>query len=150
MVFMHLPNELLAQVVGYTLPEGFESLALTCKHIHELCAPFIAQHNELRWHFQKFKYYKTKQAVKNGTRTLLIPYSVNSAFNLIEHIANEPSIARYIREADFQHDSRIARTYDAFFPAEVVVRLCWRSPVLGKRERSWFVGGGRERRRKVP
>lgn len=101
----NLPNELLETIITKACPEGFEGLALTCKHIYALCAPLLAHHNELRWYFQRFKYYKTKQPVRAGIYTLLIPYSVNSAFNLIEHIAAEPNISRYIQEADFDLDS---------------------------------------------
>ncbi|KAJ5826324.1 hypothetical protein N7474_003462 [Penicillium riverlandense] len=137
MGFTRLPNEILEIIITHALPEGFESLALTCKHIYDLCAPLAAHHKELRWYFRQFKYYKTKHLVRSGLHTLLIPYSVNSAFNLIEHIAVEPSIARYIQEADFTHDSRYTRTYDSSFPAEGVVRLLADSPYLKEAGIDW-------------
>ena len=66
MAFGHLPNELLENIIIHTLPEGFESLALTSKHIYTLCAPFIKHHNKLHFYFQNFLYYKTDQVVKSG------------------------------------------------------------------------------------
>ncbi|KAJ5368814.1 F-box domain protein [Penicillium cataractarum] len=107
MELMHLPNELLEHIVEYTLPEGFDRLALTCKRFHVLCTPFLAYHNRLRWHFQKF-HYKTKKVVKSRLAILQIPDVVSSGFNLITRIAVDPVVAHYIQEADFVKDSEIS------------------------------------------
>lgn len=107
MAFGRLPNELLGDIIAHTLPEGFESLALTSKHIYTLCAPFIEYHSKLRFHFQNFMYYKTNQVVKSGLHLVADTpaYTACSAFNLIALIAAEPIIAHYIQEADFENDS---------------------------------------------
>lgn len=97
---MHLPNELLEHIIRYTLPDGFGSLALTWKHIHTLWTPFLANHNRLRWHFQRFHYHKTKDVVNSRLAILEIPNAISSAFNLIASIAVEPFVAHYIQEAD--------------------------------------------------
>ncbi|KAK7753338.1 hypothetical protein SLS62_004628 [Diatrype stigma] len=48
---MDLPNELLIHVLTFTLPTGFESFMLTCKHVYALGVSLIAAHNERkkRW-----------------------------------------------------------------------------------------------------
>lgn len=114
MAFGHLPNELLENIIMHTLPEGFESLALTSKHIYTLCAPFIEHHNKLCFHFQNFSYYKTDQVVKSGLHLVADTpaYTACSAFNLIALIAVEPVIAHYIQEADFENDSLFTQGKD--------------------------------------
>lgn len=47
-----LPPELLDEVVQASLPEGFESLAFTCKSLHKSCIPFIALHNSNPLHIK--------------------------------------------------------------------------------------------------
>ncbi|KAK7960369.1 hypothetical protein PG996_011014 [Apiospora saccharicola] len=71
---LDLPPELVIQVITESLPEGFESLALSCKAIHQLCKPFIEHHNLLRTQI------------------------------LLERIADEPIVARYIQHASFFSD----------------------------------------------
>ena len=95
MAFGRLPNELLENIIVHTLPEGFEGLALTSKHVYTLCAPFIEHHNKLRFHFRNFLYYKTDQVVKSGLHLVADTpaYTACSAFNLIALI-----------EGDLDHD----------------------------------------------
>ena len=93
MALMRLPNELLDHVIEYTLPYGFESVALTCKRIHARCTPFIKRHNELRSRFRDFTYHVDPRG------------SVVAASDLITLIADEPIVARYIRSANLEHDS---------------------------------------------
>ncbi|KAI2617479.1 F-box domain protein [Hypoxylon sp. NC1633] len=89
-----LPIELFNEIISLVLPEGFESLALTCKGIHKLCVPFIERHNLLRSHFRRFKYGKSsKDPLSSGI--------IRSAFDLLKRIAIEPLVARYIIYADF-------------------------------------------------
>lgn len=111
MAFGRLPNELLENIIVHTLPEGFEGLALTSKHVYTLCAPFIEHHNKLRFHFRNFLYYKTDQVAKSGLHLVADTpaYTACSAFNLIALIAAEPVIAHYIQEADFENDSLFTR-----------------------------------------
>lgn len=91
-----LPNEILVSIVEHVIPEGFESLALTCQKFNSLCGPFLSQHNIRRARFYNFRYY---------TEWYTEPFQVRSAFDLIALIAVEPIIARYVINADFSRDS---------------------------------------------
>ncbi|OOQ86765.1 hypothetical protein PEBR_19909 [Penicillium brasilianum] len=142
MELLHLPNELLKHVVGYTLPEGFESLALTCKRFHALCTTFLTYHNRLRWHFQKFHYYKAKEVVKSRVAILQIPDAISSAFNLVARIAVEPVVARYIQEADCVKDSEISTGKPRHFVTdgshdEAIMRLLAGSADLKQADLDW-------------
>ncbi|KAI1296410.1 F-box domain protein [Xylaria venustula] len=106
--FIDLPNELLDEIIQHSLPEGFESLALTCKELYALCTPFIKQHNHLRRSFRAFVYcdYPREPSTK----------IIFQAFDLIARIAAEPIVARYIIDANFGYDSFPSR---ARAPADV-------------------------------
>jgi hypothetical protein len=93
MALIRLPTELLDDIITYVLPEGFESLALTCKKTFALCTPFVEHHNKLRSQFQHFTYYQTLHEPD---------YIIKTAFDLITRIAIEPVVARYIQHADFK------------------------------------------------
>ncbi|KAK8038684.1 hypothetical protein PG993_007095 [Apiospora rasikravindrae] len=95
------PPELLLRIVSDVLPEGFESLALSCKDIYQLCKPFLKHHNLLRAQFHRFDYRPRPSRVLQGP--LWRP--LRNAFDLLERIAAEPIVARYIRHADFAWDS---------------------------------------------
>ena len=95
-----LPTELLDNIITHVMPEGFESLALTCRKIYALCTPFIERHNSLRSQFGKFGYYESRT-----DRSL----AIRTAVNLIIRIAVEPVVARYVRHADFKVDSFFTR-----------------------------------------
>ncbi|KAK6828382.1 hypothetical protein PG987_011723, partial [Apiospora arundinis] len=96
----HLPVELLVQVIPHTLPEGFESLALTCKDIYRLCRPYIGHHNLLRRQFHQFRYSSSSFPARVPDDTLWQP--IRNAFDLLERIAAEPVVASYIPHADFR------------------------------------------------
>src|SRR5690242_7998229 len=126
-----LPTELLLKIIPHIVPEGFESLALTCRTIYELCTPFIERHNHLRSQFQKFRY---REASRDP---LLSP--IRTAFDLITCIAIEPMVARYIRDADLYRDTFPPR---ARIPQLVpdggpVVTLFADSPYLGQAGLDW-------------
>ncbi|KAL9616139.1 MAG: hypothetical protein Q9160_008968 [Pyrenula sp. 1 TL-2023] len=93
MALTRLANELLDDIVECTLPQGFESIALTCKKIYALCIPFIKRHNEPRSRFRDIACYV-------DSRDCLVATS-----DLLTLIAMEPIIARYIRTANLQYDS---------------------------------------------
>lgn len=97
MALTNLPGELLDMIVEYSMPESFENLAVACKRIHARCLPFVKRHNELCSHFRDFAY----DAQPRDT--------VVAASDLIDLIANEPTVARYIRNADLVDDSRYLR-----------------------------------------
>lgn len=97
-IFTSLPTELLDKIIIYSLPEGFEGLALTCRKLYNLCTPSIERHNQLRTRFEDFTYNKYQN-------TGLLSVHNPSAVNLIQEIAHNPVVARYIRQADFTYDT---------------------------------------------
>ncbi|KAI4150264.1 MAG: hypothetical protein L6R39_002316 [Caloplaca ligustica] len=135
MALTHLPTELLENIVTRTLPEGFESLALTCKRIHAICRPFIQNHNTLRSRFHNFSY---------GENTSEWIDTIRTAFDVITRIAVEPVVARYIRYADFAKDSFFTRGRPRYLLADVrcgtggaVLSLFADSPYLKKAGLDW-------------
>jgi hypothetical protein len=98
MILLELADELLALIVSHAIPEGFESLCLSCRKLHMLCKPSIKQHNVLRSHFRNFDYY-----LKDAHPSL----TIRTSFELIARIAEEPIVARYIEHADFKMDLRL-------------------------------------------
>ncbi|TVY25129.1 hypothetical protein LHYA1_G006480 [Lachnellula hyalina] len=94
MALSNLPHELLDIIVEYSLPQSFENLATTCKRIYARCTPFIKRHNELRSRFRDFAYYAHARD------------SLVAASDLINLIAADPIVARYIRIANLVGDSR--------------------------------------------
>lgn len=103
-----LPMELLDEIILHSLPEGFEGLALTCRKLYKLCTPLIERHNQRCTRFCEFTYCKYPN---NGLPSAHNPPAVN----LIQDIAHDPVVARYIRHADF--------TYDTWPPRPRVVQL---------------------------
>ncbi|KAK7921624.1 hypothetical protein PG985_009646 [Apiospora marii] len=97
----HLPPELVLEIISAALPEGFESLALSCKHIYQLCKPLTKHHNLLRRQFHRFEYRRRPPPVLEDP--LWRP--MGNAFDLLERIAAEPIVARYIRYADLCWDN---------------------------------------------
>ena len=96
MAITKFPNELLETIIAHAIPEGFESLAVTCKRIHALCTPYFQRYQALKLRFRHFAFYK-------------YPYdsshTIGTAGDLIRRIAAEPVVARYIRSADLKLDS---------------------------------------------
>ncbi|OTA64294.1 F-box domain protein [Hypoxylon sp. EC38] len=102
--FTGLPVELLEEIIIQTMPEGFESLALTCRTIHKICTPYIERHNRLCSEFRRFQYRDAFkfQSIFFEQDPLLQP--MRSSFNLLARIAVEPMVSRYIIHADFEND----------------------------------------------
>ena len=120
-----LPPELLVEIIPHVLPEGFESLALTCKTIYGLCKAFIEHHNRLRQQFRNFRYGEPDKSL----------CMIRTAFDLIKRVAIEPVVARYIRDADFHDDTfpfrgRSPQAVPDFYYGEPVATLIADSPYL--------------------
>ena len=133
MALTRLPTELLEIIITHTLPEGFESVALTCRKIHAISTPFIQRHSTLRSRFHNFNYYENTTDWINTIRT---------AFDVITRIAVEPIVARYIRHADFAQDSKFTRGRPRELLADVhcggaVLRLLADSPYLEQAGLDW-------------
>ncbi len=138
MALTRLPTELLEIIITHVLPEGFESVAVSCRKIYALCIPFIQHHNALRSRFHHFTYHKDQFDPSPAIVT---------AGELLRRIAVEPVVARYIRYADFKSDS--PRSYiiplgligDAHWREddcrEDVIRLFATSPYLEQAGLDW-------------
>jgi len=96
MALTRLPTELLETIITHVLPEGFESVAVTCRKIYTLCIPFIQRHNALYSRFHHFAYHEN---LKDPSPTIA------TAGDLIRRIAVDPIVARYIQYANFKYDS---------------------------------------------
>lgn len=93
-----LPAELMQLVIEQTLPEGFESFALSCKFVYELSRKHIPRHNMLK---RKYKHVSVDAGLLvYRERHSSIGVCVPSALQLLIRIAREPLIARYIENAD--------------------------------------------------
>ena len=95
---MSLPTELIEMIIIQAIPEGFESMAMTCQKVHAICVPFIEEHTlqkPLHSQFHHFSYYD---------KTNHQSYPIRGSLDLIERITDNPRIARYIRNADFTID----------------------------------------------
>lgn len=133
MALTRLPTELLENIITHVLPEGFESMALTCRKIYSRCTPFIECHNRLRSQFQNFTYYE-KMADPS--------FTIKTALDLITRIAVEPLVARYVRDADFKVDCFFTLWRARAFLGDVhcggaVVRLLAASPYLEQAGLDW-------------
>ena len=133
MDFICLPDELIEIVIQGTMPEGFESLALTCKRIFAICNPYIEHHNLLRSKFDDFNF-------SNGETDMST--AILSAWDLIKCVGNEPVVARYIRHADLTLDSSHLRrrAYDHDLQAHCppsAVNLLEHSPYLKQAHIDW-------------
>jgi hypothetical protein len=88
MALLDLAPELLDEIVGYCMPEGFESFALACKGSYTYCKPRIPLHNRLN------------RLWKNTTNEFPMQ---RDAFRILLEIAKEPLVARYIQHLDLLH-----------------------------------------------
>ncbi|KAL9124068.1 MAG: hypothetical protein Q9217_006568, partial [Psora testacea] len=132
MALTHLSVELLEHIVRHALPEGFESLALTCRKIYAICLPFIQRHNALRSHFQHVIFYEKRDP----------SYTIRSAFDLIARIATEPVVARYIRYLESKVDSsflyhRPRHLYPDVKCGDAVIKSFAESPYLKQAGLDW-------------
>lgn len=132
--FSGLPIELLCQIILHVMPEGFESLVLTCTKLYELCTPFIERHKRLTSQFRKFT-YSTRSHDESSP-------PIGTAFGLIHRIAIEPMVARYIRQADLNADTWVLRVrlnphVSSVQSGGPVVTLFADSPYLRQADLDW-------------
>ncbi|KAI1272515.1 hypothetical protein F5Y07DRAFT_403339 [Xylaria sp. FL0933] len=131
-----LPNEMLDEIIEFSMPEGFESLALTCQRIYALCTRLIPYHNHLRSDFKKFAYTYNRDCPSDPSAGIF-----HRAFDLITRIAAEPKVARYIN-ADFSYDTLDRQlSYNMVVPdinsGSPVVALFSNSSLLAKAGLNW-------------
>ena len=130
MALTRLPTELLETIITYVLPEGFESMAVTCRKLYILCIPFIQRHNALSSRFHYFSYHKNLED------------PIITAGDLIRRIAVEPIVARYIQYANFELDSPRSFTIPRGFIGDAdcredVIRLFASCPYLEQAGLDW-------------
>ncbi|KAH9904490.1 hypothetical protein F4778DRAFT_732670 [Xylariomycetidae sp. FL2044] len=99
MALLQMPVELLLEIAELSLPYGFESLSLTCKHIHHATSSLLARHNWRRCHFRRFTY-------GFGNHDELIG-KISTGPDLLLFIARDPIIAEYIVELDMAYRGHI-------------------------------------------
>ena len=133
MAFARLPTELLEIIITHVLPEGFESVAVTCRKIHALCIPLMQRHNALRARFHHFTYHENPNDPSP---------TIATAADLIRRIAVEPVVARYIRHAEFKRDSPRSYIIPRGFIADNdarddVIRLFANCPYLEQAGLDW-------------
>ncbi|KAL6866367.1 hypothetical protein ACO1O0_002475 [Amphichorda felina] len=106
---LDLPVECLQRILHETLPEGFEGASLSCKAMHAASTRFIEAHNRRRKRFRDFFWSKAQPEGRDKVdRTQPVPdawwdeasresgYIIPGPRRLLEAIADEPVLARYI------------------------------------------------------
>lgn len=85
-----LPGELVDEIIQYTLPEGFESFALSCKDIYNRARDrTIQRHNALKRRFRTTRIYMSEDDGEFG-----------NLFRLMHELALDPVSAAYIEYLD--------------------------------------------------
>lgn len=93
MELLDLPTELLERILQETMPEGFESFAVTCKAVYRAGNFIRPKHNAFRKRYRRFAYGDSA----DGDACI-------SSLQLIARIAQEPIIAKYIVSANLVED----------------------------------------------
>lgn len=115
MAITDLPLEVLHQIMEDTMPDGFESLSMTCKSFYTSTPDLRKKHNHLKELYNHFSYdiyvdesddsndeYNEEEEAEEIANHLSNCYS---SLQLLLEIANEPIIAKYIVTADFKNDA---------------------------------------------
>jgi hypothetical protein len=87
MALLDLSVELLQQIINEAIPEDFESLALSCKHLYAASQHYIRMYNK----YNRYTLFKDGKYVSTPLQLLL-------------EFAKNPDLARYIEYADFGHN----------------------------------------------
>ena len=89
MALLGLPTEVLQDIVQHAVPEGFESILLTCKLLNDIGTPYLDEYN----------------TNKRKWSTIDIPRDWDSDVkivgDLLLHVSESPIIGRYIKHARF-------------------------------------------------
>ena len=122
---LDLPIECLQKILQQTLPEGFESASLSCKAMHAASAYFIEGHNLRKRRFGNFLWSEARPEGKHKVdSTQPVPdewwdkasqesgYIIPGPRELLEAIAEEPLVGRYIRTIKMADSSSMYYYYD--------------------------------------
>ena len=80
MLLIALPNEILASIILETRPMGFESFALSCRHLYHLAESQISDHN---WMKSRYSSYDA--------------HGKNHPIDLLNDVWRIPIVARYVK-----------------------------------------------------
>ncbi|OTA52582.1 hypothetical protein K449DRAFT_440608 [Hypoxylon sp. EC38] len=86
MSLLDLPPELLRLVIEESMPEGFQSLLLSCRPIYECGKPLIALHHTRKQSWRRLRFNRKLDYMPT--------------FSWLLKVADEPVLPRYIQEAD--------------------------------------------------
>lgn len=107
MPLIDLPSEILQAIIKATLPEGFECLALSCKVVYNASQIYVPKHNMLKRSYSSFSYHAVldDEILQLSTHpNASAATELFSSIQLLNEIAQDPLIARYMRECDFRND----------------------------------------------
>lgn len=88
MALLDLAPEILDEIIGCCMPEGFESFALSCKGLYVYCKPRIPLYKRLS---RLWKHLANEFPMQRDY------------FRILLEIAKEPLVARYIQHLDLLH-----------------------------------------------
>lgn len=126
MDLLELPVELLDNIAIETIPESFESFALTCKKTLEVSHRHIAQHNDYKRKYSRIAFGEPScveeaadivKAVTEGTASVF-----HHSLQFINCIAREPIIARYIEYANLSRDGVFPQLEDHYARLKTKIR----------------------------
>ncbi|KAI0829510.1 hypothetical protein F5Y06DRAFT_282748 [Hypoxylon sp. FL0890] len=128
MSLLNLPPELLRYVIEESVPEGFESLLLSCRHIYECGKHLIASHNTRKGYWEHLEVDRY--------------FNYMSTFSLLHRVADEPLLLRYIESVDFLRRQDHTRSFGNFelqkwddATLDRIKRFIEESPYLRKAEK---------------
>ncbi|KAK4956596.1 hypothetical protein LTR10_006123 [Elasticomyces elasticus] len=91
MLLLELPVELLDTIIEFTLPEGLESFALSCRTVYNVGKDHVRAHNVYKQRWTRFRY-------DNRCNT---DHGFKLPMELLVAVYEDPLIASYIQFADF-------------------------------------------------
>lgn len=136
MNILNFPEEITLKIVEATIPETIESIALTCRALHRISAPFLAEHNQLRRRYKNFTYsflasldwWGRVSELEMDPVTKETGIQIANAAQLLQAIGTEPLIARYIQTADLTKENML-NTYKGRDDKSILCKLEPDSPL---------------------
>lgn len=99
MLLQDLPPEMICLIIEFTIPEGYESLMLTCSALYKLGEFMRWQHNAWQRNYKTFQFGFSYYLGEGSSRTE--HFSARTGLQLLRDIAREPVVARYIRHMNY-------------------------------------------------
>nr|POE89760.1 protein rer1 [Quercus suber] len=86
MSLLRLPSELISSIASYTLPDGIESLVLTCRALHTIGKTHFEHHRGMKRQWRKLVIGTTPGA--------------ETALHFASAVAKDPLLAKYVEDAN--------------------------------------------------